>query len=144
MALASVLFYGAGKTHIYPVYFWVLFDDHEAITTLSRGRAALRGENGPRHDSVKLLSDNAVLPSLQVRVLQASLQDNYVYLVCGRRFCSSRWDGCCCARAGLLQVRPVYTSFEDIYKLANTWYLHLLNLISGEHLRSCATLLQWW
>ena len=46
VALASVLCYGAGKTHIYPVYFWVLFDDHEAITTLSRGRAALRGENG--------------------------------------------------------------------------------------------------
>ena len=33
-------------THIYPVYFWVSFDDHEAITTLSCGRAALRGENG--------------------------------------------------------------------------------------------------
>ena len=36
-----------------------------------------------------------------------------------------------CTRAGLLQVRPVYTSFEDMYKLANAWYLHLLNLISG-------------
>ena len=32
-------------THL-PVYCWVLFDDHEAITTLSRGRAALREENG--------------------------------------------------------------------------------------------------
>ena len=46
MALASVVLYGACKTHIYPVYIWVLFDDYEAITTLSRGRAALRWENG--------------------------------------------------------------------------------------------------
>ena len=46
VALASVVLYDACKTHIYPVYFWVSFDDHEAITTLSCGRAALRGENG--------------------------------------------------------------------------------------------------
>ena len=37
VALASVVFYGAGKTHIFPVYLWVSFDDHEAITTLSPG-----------------------------------------------------------------------------------------------------------
>ena len=37
VALASVVFYGAGKTHICPVYLWVSFDDHEAITTLSPG-----------------------------------------------------------------------------------------------------------
>ena len=46
VALASVVLYDACKTHIYPVYFWVSFDDHEAITTLSCGRAALRGANG--------------------------------------------------------------------------------------------------
>ena len=46
VALASVVLHGACQTHIYPVYFWVLFDDYEAITTLSRGRAALRWENG--------------------------------------------------------------------------------------------------
>ena len=46
VALANVVFYGASKTHIYPVYFWVLFDDHEAITTLSRWRVALRVDNG--------------------------------------------------------------------------------------------------
>ena len=38
VALASVVFYGASKTHIYRVFFFlVLFDDHEANTTFSPG-----------------------------------------------------------------------------------------------------------
>ena len=46
VALASVVFYGAGKTHICPVYLLVSFDDHEAITTLSPGGLLFGGENG--------------------------------------------------------------------------------------------------
>ena len=75
VALASVVFYGAGKTHICPVYLWVSFDDHEAITTLSPGglfggrMAAPPGRHRPGHsraevfyaihDAIRLLDDDA-------------------------------------------------------------------------------------
>ena len=62
VALASVVFYDACKTHIYPVYFWVSFDDHEAITTLFGGEWPLTPEGTARaevfcvyHDSMELL-----------------------------------------------------------------------------------------
>ena len=94
---------------------------------------------------MKLLGDNAVLTSLQVRVLQASLQDIFMCIFSvgegsvppGGTAAAALGLGCC--RSDLCTQ-----AFEDIYKLANTWYLHLLNLISGEHLRSCAGLLLWW
>ena len=61
MALASVVFYGAGKTHICPVYLWVLFDSHEAITTLSPGgllfggrMAAPPGRHRPGHSRAEV------------------------------------------------------------------------------------------
>ena len=60
VALASVVFYGAGKTHICPVYLWVSFDDHEAITTLSPGglfggrMAAPPGRHRPGHSRAEV------------------------------------------------------------------------------------------
>ena len=60
VALASVVFYGAGKTHICPVYLWVLFDSHEAITTLSPGglfggrMAAPPGRHRPGHSRAEV------------------------------------------------------------------------------------------
>ena len=81
VALASVVFYGAGKTHICPAYLWVLFDSHEAITTLSPGgllfggrMAAPPGRHRPGHsraevfyaihDAIRLLGDDAAWLSL--------------------------------------------------------------------------------
>ena len=82
-----------------------------------------RGLFGVNHDSVKLLGDNAVLPSLQVRVVQASVQDTSLCVLFSEEssfppgvaaapgrlrsyiFAGSRWSGCGCARAvSLLQV----------------------------------------
>ena len=40
-----------------------------------------RGLFGVYHDSVKLLGDNAVLPSLQLRVVQASVQDTSMCII---------------------------------------------------------------
>ena len=106
MALASVVFYGAGKTHIYPVYFWVLFDG------CSSGRewplppeGTARAEAFCEYpDSLKLLGDNAVLPSLQVRVVQASVQDTSMCIFSfeessfppgGAAAAAARGLGCC-------------------------------------------------
>ena len=59
VALASVVLCDACKTHIYPVYFWVSFDDHEAITTLSCGGLLLGTARAEvfcvYHDSMELL-----------------------------------------------------------------------------------------
>ena len=66
---------------------------------------------------MKLLGDNAVLPSLQVRVVQASVQDKSMCVLFSEEssfppgvaaahgrlrsdiFAGSRWSGCGCARA---------------------------------------------
>ena len=116
--------------HICPVYSWVSFDDHEAIATLSPGgllfgaRMAAPPEGTARaevfgvyHDSVKLLGDNAVLPSLQVRIVQASVQDTSMCVLFSEEssflqgvaaapgrlrsdiFAGSMWNGGGCARA---------------------------------------------
>ena len=71
--------------------FFIFLHEYEAITTPSQtpGRACSSGGEWPLppegtaraeafcvyHDSVKLLGDNAVLLSLQVRVVRASVQD---------------------------------------------------------------------
>ena len=44
VALASVFF--VPTRHTFTLFIFVLFDDHEGITTPSSGRAALRGESG--------------------------------------------------------------------------------------------------
>ena len=66
VALASVVFYDAGKTHICPVYLWVSFDSHEAITTLSPGGLFGGRMAAPpgRHRPIRLLGDDAAWLSL--------------------------------------------------------------------------------
>ena len=48
---------------------------------------------GVYHDSLKLLKDDAVLPSLQVRVVQASVQDTSMCILFSEESFSSRCGG---------------------------------------------------
>ena len=78
----------------YCVSFVTFLHEYEAITTPSRGRAALRVENGrsprkapPRKRSIESFyvfheRDGAARPSLQVLVSQAGLQDTIIFTVC--------------------------------------------------------------
>ena len=93
---------------------------------------------GVYHDSVKLLKDDAVLPSLQVRVVQASVQDTSMCILSSEESSWRRRLGdcartslldpaavaaCCAGSAGTswLQVLVVFTSFQDTRHISSAF-----------------------
>ena len=58
----------------------------------------------------------------------------YVYLFCGRRFCSSRWDGCCCARAGLRSGWAAAGPTCEALKTYTSWQTHGICIFSTSFL----------
>ena len=105
------------KTNICFIFVCFLdaLPEYEAITTLSPGGllsgariAALPGRHRPgllrRRRAARDSAD--IVAAGPCGVKKHAIHD-YVCLVCGRWFCSSRWDGGCCAWAAALVVLVV-------------------------------------
>ena len=124
VALASVVFYGAGKdTHLPCLSLGFLFDSHEGITTLSPG--GLFGGEWPLPPEGTALGTAAPRSSTPSTTRQAAGRRRSVVYHCCRSGCQDM----------LRRTRGSSRCSFLVYAL--------FNLISGQHLRSCAGLLLW-